>query len=65
MSPKDGKGYYKKEKDGEDSKRKGEKKSTDMGDEKRETDRESEWCIEKEKGDLKEMERWDGKKVMW
>lgn len=38
------------------------KKSTDMGDEKRETDRESEWCIEKEKGDLKEMERWDGKR---
>lgn len=64
MSPKDGKGYYKKKRWG-GFKEKGEKKSTDMGDEKRETDRESEWCIEKEKGDLKEMERWDGKKVMW
>lgn len=60
-----GKGITRKKRWGKrDSKRKGEKKSTDMGDEKRETDRESEWCIEKEKGHLKEMEMgW--KKVMW
>lgn len=57
-----GKGITRK-KDGEDSKRKGKKSLLTW--EKRETDRESEWCIEKEKGDLKEMERWDGKKVMW
>lgn len=62
MSPKDGKGYYKKKKMGKIQRERGKKKSTDMGDEKRETDRESEWCIEKEKGHLKEMERWDGKR---
>lgn len=59
-----GKGITRKKKMGK-IQREREKKSTDMGDEKRETDRESEWCIEKAKGDLKEMERWDGEKVMW